>query len=323
MFKILGIPLALSLLFALSTPAAMAASYPSKPVRLIVPFAPGGGNDIVGRAIATLLADKLGKQIVVDNRGGAGGIIGTEIAAHSQPDGYTLLQISNAYCFSTAIHSKLPYDPVKSFIPIANMATGPIVLAVYPGLPVKSVKELIALAKEKPGKLILAASGVGGFGHLGSVLFGMMTGIDVITVQFKGGSTTQIDVIGGHSQIVFNGIVSILPFIPTGQLRALGVGAKKRSVLLPDLPTISEAGVPGYEATNFFGIIAPAGTPQAIVGRLNEEIMTILAAPKVQKLFMFQGAEVAYMGPAEFGKFVDAEIVKWTKVVREAGIKSK
>jgi tripartite-type tricarboxylate transporter receptor subunit TctC len=319
LFMGFGVLLTVSLLI-LPPAAAAVDTYPSKPVRLMIPFAPGGGMDIVGRIMAAQLGEKLGKQVVVENHGGAGGTIATEMVANSKPDGYTLLLVNNAFCFSSAIYSNLPYS-LKSFSPLANTATGPIALGVYPGLPVKSVQELIRLAKEKPGQLVVASSGVGGFAHLGGALFQMMTGIDVKTVQFKGGATTQIDVVGGHSQIVFNGLVSLLPFIQSGQLRVLGIGAKKRSVLLPDVPTISEAGVPGYEAENFIGIFAPTGTPKPVVDRLDRDLKTILASTQVQKLLTSQGVEEAYMGPAEFGKFLEAEIVKWTKVIKQAGIK--
>jgi tripartite-type tricarboxylate transporter receptor subunit TctC len=258
---------------------------------------------------------------VVENHPGAGGMLGAELVAHSKPDGHTLLLVTVGICATPALYSQMPYDPVKSFIPVAKLVTGPIALAVNPGLPVKSVKELIALAKEKPGKLILASSGIGSFVHLGSELFKMMSGTNLVIVQFKGGALPQIDVIGGHSQIVFNGIAALMPFIPSGQLRVLGVGAKKRSVLLPDVPTISEAGVPGYEATNFFGIFAPSGTPQAIVDRLNKEIRVILDSAEAQKVYLSQGLEMDYMDSAEFDKFIKAETVKWAEVVKTAGIK--
>jgi tripartite-type tricarboxylate transporter receptor subunit TctC len=319
-FTVFGTLLAISLSLTLPAVVLAADSYPSKPVRIIIPVAPGGGSDMVGRTIATRLTEKLGKQFVVESRAGAGSTLGAEMVAQSPPDGYTLLLANTAHCFGPLLYRNLSYDSEKSFVPIANLVSGPIVLAVYPGLPVKSVKELIALAKEKPGKLAAATGGVGSFSHFGTELFQTMTGVDLVKVHFKGGSQTQIDVIGGHSQMVINGIASVHPFIKSGQLRALGIGARKRSAMLPDLPTIAEAGVPGYEATNFFGLFAPAGTPRAIVDRLSNEVKSILADAETQKLYLTQGVDVDYMGPTEFGKFFAAEMVKWKKVAEDAGI---
>lgn len=322
-FKTVGILLALSAVLAVFTATAVLAadSYPSKPVRLIIPFPPGGGNDIIGRLIATQLTEKLGKQVVVENRGGAGGIVGTEAAAHSQPDGYTLLMISPTYTVTTSTHGKLPYDPVKSFVPVAKLASSPAVLVVFPGLPVKSVKELIALAKEKPGKLICAASGSGAWPHLIAELFFLMADIDVVTVQFKGVGPALIDTVGGHSQIHFASLTPVMPHIKSGKLKALGVCDLKRSAMFPDVPTISEAGVPGYETSGWWGIVAPAGTPQAIVDRLNKELSAILASAELQKLLLTQGAKVDHLGPAEFGKLIESETAKWVLVVKKANIK--
>lgn len=319
--KTLGIILALPILLALFTAVAMAASYPSKTVRLIVTFPPGGSNDIIGRLLAKKLSERLGGPVVVDNRGGAGGLVGVETAANSQPDGYTLLLISTAYSFFSSTHSKLPYDPVKSFFPIARIGTGPGVLVVFPGLPVKSVKELIALAKEKPGQLICAASGYSSWQHLIGELFFMMADIDVKTVFFKGGGPMLVDTMGGHSQINLGSLMLVMPHIKSGQLRALGVTSLKRNVMLPDVPTISEAGVPGYDASLWWGLLVPTGTPQAIVDRLNKELREILALEEVQKQLLTQGADVDYMGPAEFTKFLESETVKWARVVKNAHIK--
>ena len=296
--------------------------YPSKPVRLIIPFPPGGSNDIVGRMIAAQLTERLGKQVVVDNRGGAGGIIGTETAAKSQPDGHTLLMISIAYAFNPSLY-KLPYDPVKSFAPVAMLGTGPNVLAVFPGLPVNSVKELIVLARQKPGQLNYAAAGVGTFQHLASELFRILAAVDVVPVQFKGGGPATIDVIAGHTQISMGSLIQTLPHIRSGRLRALGTGGLKRAAILPEVPTIAEAGVPGYEANNWWGIFAPASTPPAIVNRLHRELSAILTSAETQKRFSSEGAEALQMAPAEFGKFVVAETVKWARVVKEAGIRAE
>jgi tripartite-type tricarboxylate transporter receptor subunit TctC len=301
---------------------AAAQGYPTKPVRLIIPFPPGGSNDIVGRFIATKLTERLGKQVVADNRGGAGGVIGTEAAAKSEPDGYTLLIISSAYAINTSLY-KLPYDPVKAFTPIAKLGTGPNVFAVHPGVPVNSVKDFIALAKEKPGQLNFAAAGVGSFQHLGSELFKSMTGVDVGIVQFKGGGPAMIDVIGGHTHAALGSLIQFMPHIKSGKVKALGTGGAKRSVSLPDVPTIAEAGVPGYEANNWWGIIAPAGTPRPIVDRLYKEISAILSSAETQKVFGDQGAEVDKMTPAEFAPYIVAETAKWGKVIKEANIKAE
>jgi tripartite-type tricarboxylate transporter receptor subunit TctC len=315
-------PMMLVSAIALGSGIAAGQTYPSKAVRLIIPFPPGGSNDIVGRFIATKLTERLGKQVVADNRGGAGGVIGTEAAAKSDPDGHTLLVISSAYAINTSLY-KLPYDPVKAFSPVAKVGTGPNVFAVHPGVPVNSVKEFIALAKEKPGQLNFAAAGVGSFQHLGSELFKSLTGVDVGIVQFKGGGPAMIDVIGGHTHAALGSLIQFMPHIKSGKVKALGTGGAKRSVSLPDVPTIAEAGVPGYEANNWWGILAPAGTPRPIIDRLYKEISSILNSAETQKVFGDQGAEVDKLGPAEFGPYIVAETAKWGKVIKEANIKAE
>jgi tripartite-type tricarboxylate transporter receptor subunit TctC len=307
---------------ALCSGIAASQTYPSKPVRLIIPFPPGGSNDIVGRFIATKLSERLGKQVVADNRGGAGGVIGTEAAAKSDPDGHTLLIISSAYAINTSLY-KLPYDPVKAFSPIAKVGTGPNVFAVHPGVPVNSVKEFIALAKEKPGQLNFASAGVGSFQHLGSELFKSLAGVDVGIVQFKGGGPAMIDVIGGHTHAALGSLIQFMPHIKSGKVKALGTGGAKRSVSLPDVPTIAEAGVPKYEANNWWGILTPAGTPRPVIDRLYKEISAILSSAETQKVFGDQGAEVDKLGPAEFGPYIAAETTKWGKVIKEANIKAE
>ncbi|MGE5526041.1 MAG: tripartite tricarboxylate transporter substrate binding protein [Rhodospirillaceae bacterium] len=302
--------------------APAAQSYPTKPVRIIIPFPPGGSNDIVGRLIAQQLSDRMGKQFVVDNRGGAGGVLGSEIAANSAPDGYTLLIVSSAYAFNPSLY-KLSYDPDKAFAPVALLGTGPNALTVFPKLPVNSVKELIALAKSKPGQLNYASAGVGSFQHLGSALFTMMAGINVVHVPFKGGGPAMADVIAGNTQICLGSLIQMIPHVNSGRLKMLGIGSLKRSKAFPDVPTIAEAGVPGYDASNWWGILAPAGTPQNIVQTLNKEIGAILTSPDIQKRFESQGAEAATMTPAEFGKHIRAETVKWSRVVKEANIKAE
>jgi tripartite-type tricarboxylate transporter receptor subunit TctC len=301
--------------------AADADAYPTRSVRLIIPFPPGGSNDVVGRVLASQLGERLGRPVVVDNRGGAGGVIGTEIASKAEPDGYTLLFISSAFSAGVSLY-KLPYDPIKSFVPVAMLAAGPNVLVVNNAVPVNSVRELIALAKAKPGELNISSAGVGSFQHLGSELFTSMAGVNIVIVQYKGGGPAMMDAIAGNAQVMLGSLVQTLPQIKGGKLKALGVGGLKRSSTLPDVPTISEAGVPGYEAINWWGIVAPAGTPRAVVTRLHREVGVIQQLPEMQKRFQAEAVEAVQMDSAEFGRYIEAEIVKWGKVVKQAGIKA-
>ena len=305
----------------LLTTAAAAQEYPTKPVRLIVPFPPGGSNDVVGRIVATQLGERLGKQVVVDNRGGAGGVLGTEAAANAPPDGYTLLVISLAHAVNPGLY-KLKYDPIKSFVPVAMLGSGVNVLCIHPSVPVSTLQELIALAKQKPGELNYASAGPGSFQHMGSELFKLMAGVDIVHVPFKGGGPAMIDVVGGHSQLVLSSLIQTMPHIRSGKLKPLGTGGAKRSAILPDIPTIAEAGVPGYEMANWWGIVAPAGTPQAIVDKLAAEIAAVLSSPETQKVFSNEGAEVVQKAGAEFGRFIESELAKWQRVVKEAKIKA-
>jgi tripartite-type tricarboxylate transporter receptor subunit TctC len=301
---------------------AAAQTYPSRPVRLIVPFPPGGSNDVFGRMIAVQLSTRLDKPVIVENQGGAGGLIGTEMAARSQPDGYTLLLVSVAYAFIPAIY-KLPYDPATAFAPVAILGAGPVVIAVTSKLPVNSVKELIALAKEKPGELNYATAGVGSFQHLASELFKLQAGVDIVHIPFKGGGPAMMDVIAGNTQIAIGSLVQMLPQIKAGKLKALGVGSANRIAALPDLPTISEAGVPGYEVTNWWGIVVPAGTPRPIIDRLHHDLTAVVASTETMKRFEAEGAEPLSMSPDEFGRFIAAETVKWARVVKDAGIRAE
>ena len=310
----------LALLLALTMPAA-AQEYPSKPLRLIIPFAPGGSVDIVARLAAQKLGDRLGKQVVAENRAGAGGILGLELAIAAPPDGHTLVLVSLAHAVGPHIN-KLPFDPAKSLSFVASLGNGPSVLTVHPSVPANTVKELTALAKAKPGTLHFAHAGVGSFTHTASVLFAMMAGIDVVQVPFKGGGPAIIDVMGGHTQLLMNSYLASLPHVRSGKLRALGVSDTRRSPLLPDVPTIDEAGVPGYQAANWWGIAVPAGTPQPAVERLNKEINAILTSDEVKAIFDKQGATPVPMSVAEFTKFYGTELEKWGKVVKAAGIKA-
>lgn len=309
------------LLLALSAPA-FAQDYPNRPVKLIIPFPAGGSNDVVGRVVAKYLGDQLGQTVYVDNRGGAGGTIGTEAAANAPPDGYTLAIVSIAHAVNPALY-KLNYDPIKSFTPISIFATGPNVLTVHPSLPVKSVKELIALAKQKPGELNYASAGVGSFQHLGGELFKLMSKADIVHVPYKGGGPAMQDVIAGHVKIIFSSLVQTTPFIKSGQLRALGTGGAKRSSVLPDVPTIAEAGVEGYLADNWWGIVGPAGLPKPIADKLYKAVQAALKAPELVAQFDREGATIVDMSATEFSKYIETEIVKWGRVVKEGGITAK
>ena len=309
--------LALVLLLALSAPAA--AEYPDHPVRLIIPFPPGGSNDVVGRLVANQLSERLGHKVFVDNRGGAGGVLGTDAAAAAAPDGYTLLIISTAHAVNPALY-KLNYDPIKSFAPVAILATGPNVLVVNPQLPVQSVKELVALAKEKPGALDYASAGVGSFQHLGGELFKLTAGVDIQHVPYKGGGPAMQDVIAGHVKVMFSSLVQTTPFIKSGQLRALGTGGAKRNPVLPDVPTIAEAGVPGYESNNWWGLMAPAGLPKPLIDKIYAATQEALKAPELQEAFAREGAASVAMSTDEFAHYIESEIAKWGRVVKEGHI---
>ena len=304
------------------TGLAMAQDYPTRPVRLIIPFPPGGSNDVVGRLIATKLGDRLGKQVVVDNRSGAGGVIGTEVVAKSPPDGYTLLIISMAHAVNPWLY-KLNYDPIKDFAPVGLLAKGANVLVVHPSLPVRSIADLIALAKKQPGDLQYASAGIGSFQHLGGELFKLMAGVDLLHVPFKGGGPALIDVVGGHTKVMFSSMVQTVPHIHSGKLRALGTGGPERSPVLPDVPTIAEAGVANYEAVNWWGLVAPVGTSPAIIDKLNRELLAVQNAPEVQKQFALEGGEPVPMKPAVFGAYMVSEMNKWEKVVKQGGIKAE
>ena len=322
LMRIIGALGALALVIPLSAAAAATDSYPSKLVRVIVPFAPGGSTDIIGRAIAPKLSERLGRQIIMENQGGAGGIIGIATVAKSEPDGYTLLMTSPAFIINPFFH-KIPYDPVNSFVPVARLVAGSRVLSVHPTVPAKTVKEFVALAKNQPGKLVYASTGVGSDAHLAGELFKMMAGIDFLTVQFKSGGQAITDLMGGHSDWMLGTVTLSLSQIRSNKLRGLGISGSVRSRLLPDVPTISEAGVPGYEASQWLGFLAPAGTPQAIIDRLHKELAQVLNSEDTKKMLEEQGQDLALQGPAEFGKFMAAETAKWGKVIKAGNITVK
>lgn len=301
---------------------AAADDYPNRPVRLIVPFPPGGSNDVVGRLVARYLSDKLGQQVYVDNRGGAGGTIGTEACAAAAPDGYTICVVSLAHAVNPALYT-LHYDPIKSFTPITIFATGPNVLVVHPSAPFRSVKDLLAAAKAKPGELNYASAGIGSFQHLGAELFKLQAKVNIVHVPYKGGGPAMQDVVAGHVKIMFSSLVQTTPLIKSGQLIPLGTGGAKRNPVLPDVPTIAEAGVPGYEANNWWGMVGPAGMPQPIVDKLYTATQAALKAPELQAQFAREGAATLEMSSDEFAKYIATEIDKWSHVVKESGIKAQ
>ncbi len=314
---------AIAALVLVASPITTAAqSYPARPVRLVVPFPPGGSNDIVGRLVGAGLGDRLGKQIVIDNRAGGNSIIGTDIVAKSQPDGYNLIMISTSFTTNPIIH-KLPYEPLKSFAWVAMLGVGPNVLAVTQSLPANSVKELIALAKAKPEQVIYASTGVGSNAHFGTELLKYMTGTNMRHVPYKGGSPALFATIAGEAHLCLSSLIQAIPHVRSGKLRALATSGAKRSVTLPEVATISEAGVPGYETANWWGVAAPRGTPVQVIRRLNDEIKVVLQMPETGKRLINEGAEPAIKTPEELGQHVTSEMAKWVKVAKIAGIRGE
>jgi tripartite-type tricarboxylate transporter receptor subunit TctC len=313
----------LALLFAsfAIVPIATAAAWPEKPVRVIIPWPPGGSTDIVGRLIGMELATRLKQQVIIDNRAGAGGILGMQLASAAPPDGYTLMLTSTAYGHLID-KQEVPVDIVKSFAPVALIGLGDSALAVHPALPVKSVKELIALAKARPGALNYASSGIGGFPHMNTELFKLKTGVDMVHVPFKGGGPAIADVMAGHTQIYLGTLVTVMPFINSSRLKLLAVGGTKRNPNLPNVPTINET-VPGYETYIWWGIFAPNTTPSAAIARLHAETTSALSSPAFIKKLDEQGGAPAPMSSADFGKLMVSETVKWTEVIKAAGIKGE
>jgi len=299
-----------------------AQDYPTKPIRMIVGFAPGGGTDATARPIALKLGDLLGQQVIVDNRPGAGGNIATDIVAKSNPDGYTVLMGTiAALSINPSLYSKLPFDPDKDFAPVTQAVDSTNVLSLHPSVPASSVKELIALAKTK--SLSFGSSGVGGTGHLAGELFNVMAGTKLVHIPYKGGGPAMIDLVGGQVQVVFATGASAVPQIRSGKIKGLAVTTLKRSALMPELPTIAESGLAGYDANNWYGVLVPAKTPRAIVTRLNKEIVKVLNMPDVKTILFNQGLDAAPTTPEAFGAYIKSERVKWAKVIKAAGIKAE
>ena len=298
------------------------APYPNRPVRIIVPFPPGGGNDILARAMAARLTESLGQQFIVDNRGGAGGLIGGQIAATADPDGYTLfLGSMGGLAHNPALRPTLPYNPVRDFSAVTLLATSPFILVVHPGLAATNVREMLALARARPGTLNFGSAGVASSLHMTGELFKHATRINIVHVAYKGTAPALTDLLAGQVQMVFSTMPPPLPFVKSGKLRALGVSTAQRSKAAPEVPTIAESGVPGFEVQNWQGIVAPAKTPRALVDRLNREMVRLLAQPAMVEVFGTQGLDPAGSTPAQFDTLIRDEIEKWTALVKAAGIR--
>jgi tripartite-type tricarboxylate transporter receptor subunit TctC len=307
------------LLAAASVSAAHADDYPTRPIRLIVPFAAGGGNDTVARLVGDSLGKRLGQAVVVDNRPGAGGVVGAEAAARAPADGYTLfLGGVGSHAINPNLHKDLPYDPIKDFAAVSLLASAPLILVVHPSVPAQSVQELIAYAKSHPGKLNYASNGNGSSSHLAAVMFASMTGTDMVHIPYKGLSPALTDLLSGQDQLMFSSVVAILPHVRAGKLRALAVTSRKRMALLPDIPTIAESGVANYETSSWYGILAPAGTPPEIVRRLHDEIVKVLAQDDVRNALAREGAEPVGDTPEEFTAFIRAEKQRMGDVIQSS-----
>jgi tripartite-type tricarboxylate transporter receptor subunit TctC len=299
--------------------SATAAEYPSRPIRLIVPFPPGGGNDIVARLVASRLGEALGQQVVVDNRGGAGGTIGSDIASKAPPDGYTLLVNNISLAVNHTLVPKLPYDTLRDLAPVSLIGRQPNVLVVSNAVAAKSVRELIDLARAKPGEVTYGSGGVGTASHLATEMLKLMTKTDMVHVPYKGLGPALTDLVGGRLHLIISTLASALPHIKSGKLRPLAVTTAQRTSFYPEVPTLNEAGVKGYEFSTWYGLLVPARTPSAIVGRLNTEARKVLTAPAVKEQFAAQGLEAASSTPHEFGSYLKSEVEKWSKVVKASG----
>src|SRR5215831_12012763 len=316
MFKTLCVAACLAL-----AQLACAQEYPDRPVRLIVPFPPGGSVDVVARALTPKLSERMGQQVVIENRSGASGIIGTELVAHAKPDGYTLLINTIPLVTNTYLFSKVPYDPFTDFVPVSWLCSSPGTLVINPSLPARSVNELLQLARSKPGALFYSAAGAGTNPHLTGELFNYLGKVDIVAVQYKGGGPSLLAALSGEVGISYPNISEAIPHMKTGKLIVLGVGSAKRSPALPDVPTIAEAGLPGYEFVTWHGILAPKGTPPAVIALLNSRIKETLTAPEQARFFEQMGFEVVASTPEEFAAQLRREAEKWGKVIKERHIR--
>ena len=305
---------------AQTSSAASEQAYPTKPVRIILGLAPGGGADIVARATAQKLSENLGQSFLVDNRPGAGGSVAGTLTARASPDGYTIMLVSASFGIAPVLH-KLPYDTLKDFAPIILLATSPQVLVAHPSVPARTLKELVTLAKTRPGKLNYASSGIGGSIHLAGELFKLTAGVDIVHVPYKGTGPALIDLVGGHVDLMFSGIISVVPYVKSKSIKALAVTSARRSNVLPDIPTMAEEGLTGSDAVSWYGLVAPAATPRDIVAKLNSELSRVLVSPDFRAWLAADGAEEAGGTPEQLGVHIQGEIAKWTRVVQQARIR--
>jgi len=319
--KAFVIAVVIGTLALIETLPAAAQAYPSRPIRFIVPFPPGGGNDIVGRIVAQRLNETLGVPVVVDNRGGAGGTIGTDMTSKAPPDGHTMLVNNISLAVNATLYPKLPYDTLKDLASVSLLGRQPNVLVAHPAVPVGSVKDLLALARAKPGQVIYASGGVGTAGHLATELLMLSTRIDMVHVPYKGLGPALIDLMGGRVQVGISTMASALPHMKGGKLKPLAVTTAKRSSFFPELQTMAEAGVPGYEFSTWYGLLVPGRTPKAVVEQLNAATMKILSTPALQEQFISQGLEATPSSPSEFEAYLRSEVAKWGKVVKASGAK--
>jgi len=313
--------LAAVLLAALIGSAAHAQQYPARSIRFISPFPPGGGNDTLSRIMGDKLGEQMGQRIIVENRPGANTIVGTEALAKSPPDGYTIALLPNTFATNPSFYPKLPYDTLKDFAAVGQVAQSPQMLLVHPSLPARTLKELLALAKARPGQLSYGTSGNGSVGHLGTLLLSTMTGVSLVHVPYKGTAASVHDLMGGHIPLMMSSMLGTLPHVQAGRLRVLAITAAQRNKAIPNVPTIAEAGVPGYEATLWYGFVAPARTPDGILKRLNTELGTALKNPDVVEKLSTQAVDPFHTSPEQFGKLIRIEFDKWAKVIKAGGIK--
>ncbi len=312
-------PILLALCAIVSGPAAWAQAWPAKPVRVIVPYPPGGPTDIVARVVFQQVSESTGQAFVIDNRPGAGGNIGAEAAARSAPDGYTLLVATTAHAINVSLFKQLNYDVLKDFAPVTLLTQGPLVLVAHPGFAPNNVRELVALAKAKPDTLNFASSGNGQSTHLSGELFNTMAGIHIAHVPYKGSAPALNDVVAGQVPLMFDTMLSAMPFVKAGKLKALAVTSPQRSPAAPDVPTVAESGLPGYEVFAWNGLLAPAGTPKAVIDKLGEELKKAMALPAVREKFSAQGFAASWQSSEAFGSFLKAEVTKWTQTVKASG----
>lgn len=317
-FKVIAMALPLSAQSVVANAAD--ASFPARPIRLISPFTPGGGNDFVSRAVALAMTKNIGQSVVVDNRPGANTIMGMELVAKAAPDGYTLIMTSSTQAINATLYPKLPYDSITSFAPVTIVGSSPLIIAVPPSSSIKSVTDLIAAARSKPGELTYPSAGTGNATHLGGELFASMANVKLTHVPYKGSGPGLTDLSAGRLAVAFSTALSVVPFVNGGRLRAIAVTSAKRSSFMPDLPTVAESGLPGYEAGSWYGVVAPAKTPRAIIARLHAEIIKVLALPEVRDRLVSQGIDPVGHTPDQFAAYIRAEILKWAKIIKSTGV---